>query len=121
MSAAVDTRPLRDMVYAARRAQKHAKDVTEQAFYQNEIVQDAVAWCITIIGEAARRVTDPVRPEIPQVPWRLMTGMRNRLVHEYTNIRLDIVWATLNDDLPKLIEAIEGYLNKPKPSAGGAA
>jgi uncharacterized protein with HEPN domain len=72
--------------------------------------QDATAWRLTIIGEAARRVTDPTRLKVAALPWKLIVQIRNKLVHEYAHIRADIVWTTIQGDLPKMIAAIDAYL-----------
>ena len=119
MPARTDAHVLRDMVDSARKAIAYIWGLSEDEFYRNELVQDAVAWRVTIIGEAARRVREATRLQVPQLPWKLMTHMRNRLVHEYTNIRLDIVWATVNDDLPELVRVIEEHLARTAPPSGG--
>lgn len=66
-------------------------------------------WCfplvkdIGIIGEAATHVSEGCREEFPHIPWRSITNMRNRLIHAYFDINLDIVWQTVTDNLPSLI------------------
>ena len=61
---------------------------------------------IEIFGEAARGVSDKVRAAYPEVPWRAITGMRNRVSHGYFAIDLDVVWNTVTRDLPKLQEFV---------------
>jgi uncharacterized protein with HEPN domain len=70
----------------------------------------ALTQCLTIIGEAAARVSGEGRDAAPGVPWRDVVGMRNWLVHAYFNIDLDTVWDTVVDDLPPLIAALERIL-----------
>ena len=65
---------------------------------------------VEIIGEAAYRVSEPSRNELPDIPWANVIGMRNRLVHAYFDINLDILWQTLVGDLPLLIPQIERAL-----------
>ena len=62
---------------------------------------------IEIIGEAASQVTDPTRQELPSIPWNSIIAMRNRLVHAYFSINLDILWNTVQEDLPGLIDLLE--------------
>ncbi len=62
---------------------------------------------IEIIGEAAAGVSEETRAQAPQIPWRSIVGMRNRLIHSYFDIDLDRVWDTIVDDLPPLIKQLE--------------
>jgi uncharacterized protein with HEPN domain len=61
---------------------------------------------IEIIGEAASRVSPATRKKYPRIPWRQITGMRNRLVHGYDQIDLDILWQTLGQDLQPLVQEL---------------
>jgi uncharacterized protein with HEPN domain len=70
----------------------------------------AVLHWIEIIGEAARGVGDKVRAAHPEVPWRVITDMRNRVSHGYFDIDLDVVWNTVTRDLPKLQESVTRIL-----------
>ena len=110
MPADSDRRWLGDRVDSARRAIGYVGSNTEGGFYSDIFLQDATAWRLMIIGEAARRVTDSTRLKLLALPWKLIVQMRNKLVHEYAHIRADIVWTTIQDDLPKMINEIEAYL-----------
>ena len=72
---------------------------------------------IQIIGEAARGVSDKVRAAHPEVPWRVITGMRNRVSHGYFNIDLDVAWNTVTRDLPKLQESVTRIFAGPDSEA----
>lgn len=61
---------------------------------------------IEIVGEAATQVSEPTRQHLPQIPWEQIVGMRNRLVHAYFDINLDILWNTVQRDLPELISLL---------------
>ena len=67
----------------------------------------ALGKSIEIVGEAASRVTESSRQDLPQIPWDQIIGMRNRLVHAYFDINLDILWTTAQEDLSKLIDLLE--------------
>ena len=67
----------------------------------------ALGKSIEIVGEAASRVTASSRQDLPQIPWDQIIGMRNRLVHAYFDINLDILWTTAQEDLSKLIDLLE--------------
>ncbi len=62
---------------------------------------------IEIVGEAAWRVSDDSRSELPGIPWADVIGMRHRLVHAYFDINLEVLWQTVQADLPPLIEELE--------------
>jgi uncharacterized protein with HEPN domain len=63
-----------------------------------------------VIGEAANHVPDPVQEAHPEVPWNLMRAMRNRLVHVYFTVDPDIMWQTVQQDLPALLKPLENLL-----------
>lgn len=66
----------------------------------------AVIHCIQEIGEAAVRVSEPTRALVPELPWKQIVGMRNRLVHVYFSINLDLVWEVIAKDLPPLVDVL---------------
>jgi uncharacterized protein with HEPN domain len=68
---------------------------------------DAVIRNFLVIGEATRHVPQSVRDQSPNAPWALMERTRHVLVHDYETVRLDIVWKTLTDDLPPLVEPLQ--------------
>lgn len=65
---------------------------------------------LEIIGEAASKVSAEAQRHLPSIPWADVVGMRNRLIHAYFEIDLDVVWQTISADLPQLIEALEAAL-----------
>jgi uncharacterized protein with HEPN domain len=67
----------------------------------------AVVRLLEIIGESASRVSELRRSAIPSIEWHAIRGMRNRIVHNYDNVDLDIVWVIISEDLPALIESLE--------------
>jgi uncharacterized protein with HEPN domain len=84
---------------------RHVQD-DRTRFDTDELLQNAVLHWIEIIGEAARGVSDKVRDAHPEVPWRVITDMRNRMTHGYFDIDLEIVWNTVTRDLPKLRNSV---------------
>lgn len=97
---------LLDIVESARRILRFTEDVDETQFLVDELVQSAVIRQIEIIGEAAGRVSTAFRVEHPEVPWAMMVAMRNRMIHGYAKVRMEIVWATVRQDIPRLMEQI---------------
>jgi len=86
-----------------------------QAFQQNRQVQDAVVRNVEIIGEAVNKINSTAPDFItqhPELPWAQMRAMRNVAIHEYFFIDLEIVWATVKDDLPKLKLQVDALLKR---------
>jgi uncharacterized protein with HEPN domain len=72
----------------------------------------ALVKSIEIIGEAGARVSEEGRDATPDVPWPEIVAMRNRLVHAYFDVNLDVVWETVRKDLPDLVAALQDALNE---------
>lgn len=70
----------------------------------------ALVKCIEIIGEASTQISEDYKDSHPTLPWAVMKGIRNRLVHAYFDVDLDIVWATATVNLPPLVEQLEKIL-----------
>jgi len=93
-----DRERLADVLAAIDRIGRHVQD-DRARFDIDELLQNAVLHWIEIIGEAARGVSGKVRDAHPEVPWRAITDMRNRVSHGYFDIDLDVVWNTVTRDL----------------------
>lgn len=98
---------LLDMLLATRKILRFTGGIDEAAFLQNELLQSAVMREIQVIGEAARMVSDEAKAMHTAIPWRVIAGMRNRLIHAYFDVRLDVVWQTIQDDIPALVTQLE--------------
>ncbi len=81
-------------------------------FRKDEKTIDAVITNFAIIGEAAKQIPPKIRKYYPGIPWKEMAGMRDKLVHEYFGIRLDVVWETIIVRLPQLKPMIEELLGE---------
>jgi uncharacterized protein with HEPN domain len=106
-----DKTRFQDMHAEAQRALRFIQGQTRQDLDQNEMLAYALVRCLEIIGEAASQVTEPTRNHYPHLAWRQMIGMRNRLIHGYGNVNLDILWYTVVDVLPPLIIDLEQILS----------
>lgn len=91
---------------------RHMKDVDIKAFSDNEILQDSMVFRLIQISENARRLTDEYREKHAVIPWTAISGLRNRLVHDYGNVDFSIVYDTLKNDISALMNVIESGLSK---------
>lgn len=98
---------LLDMLLAARKIQDLSSDVVYEQFLGNEEKQLALMHLVQIIGEAGRLVSDEYRRLHCELPWKLIVGMRNRIVHEYFRVIPEVLWQTIIDDIPNLIRRLE--------------
>ena len=102
-----DTAYLLDMLVAARDALAFTEGMSHDDFMRDRRTQFSVLKAVEIVGEAAALVSADTRKSHPAIPWREIVGMRNRLVHAYFDIDLELVWGTVFDDLPGLIARLE--------------
>ena len=96
-----------DMVGSARLLRAYLEGVAREDFMRNVQLQDSVVRRLEIIGEAAGRVSAAFREQHPTVPWGRMIAMRNRMIHVYDAVDLDIVWETARERIPELLALIE--------------
>ena len=97
---------LGDIVLAARKAVSAVEGMTFSEFAQSSLHQDALAYAIIIVGEAATQIREYLEEAVPGVAWQECVGMRNQLAHGYFNVDLNIVWNTVRNDLPALLERL---------------
>ena len=93
---------LEDIIDALNCIEAYTKGLTYEAFVNDRKTVDAVIRNFEIIGEAAKQVPLSIRREYSKVPWRDMAGMRDKLIHGYFGIQLDVVWKTIKERLPPL-------------------
>ena len=98
---------LLDMLLAARKAAKFAQGLSYERFIQSDLHQNAIFKVLEIIGEAASRISDATREAHPGIPWTDVVGLRNRIVHAYFEIDLDVIWNIVTGDVPALIAELE--------------
>ncbi len=102
-----DSVRLGHMLDAAKEAVSFARGATRNTVDTDRQLALALAKCIEIVGEAASRVSKQRREQLPQIPWPSIINMRNRLIHAYSDIDLDVLWQTVIEDLPPLIAELE--------------
>ena len=98
---------LNDILESIEAIERHTADMSFDEFADSVVTQDAVFRRLEIIGEAASNVQDAVHDEYPEVPWRKIIGMRNKLIHEYSSISLEMVWDVIGNNLQPLKKEVE--------------
>jgi uncharacterized protein with HEPN domain len=98
---------LLDMLISARDAVTFIDGLTVELFRASRMHQLAVLKALETVGEAAARLSEKTKAVHPDIAWREIIGMRNRLVHGYFEVDLEKVWDTVREDLPPLIASLE--------------
>lgn len=97
---------LLDMLLAASDAMSFASGLDEASFHASDLHQSAILRKLEIIGEAAGQVSKDFQSQHPDIPWSGMISLRNRLIHGYRVVQIDIVWQVVQRDLPALVVAL---------------
>ena len=103
---------LRHIADAISDIKRFMKNVTKEEFLENREKQYAVLRALEIIGEATKNVSKEMKAENTEVNWNDIAGMRDRLIHQYFGVNLDLVWATVKKNLPELENQISKMLRK---------
>lgn len=93
---------LRHILDAISRIEEYTRDVKYEDFMNKPLIQDGVIRQIEIIGEATKNLSKEIKGRYPEVPWKDMAGMRDKLTHNYFGVDLDAVWDTVKKDIPGL-------------------
>ncbi|NER00243.1 MAG: DUF86 domain-containing protein [Cyanothece sp. SIO2G6] len=104
-----DNETLVDIYQAARKIIQFQQGIVETDFMQDDKTQSAIVFQLLIIGEAVKRLSQPIRDNHSTIPWALMAGMRDNLIHEYDDIDWSQVWQTATSDIPHLIEELRSH------------
>lgn len=101
---------LYDIKIALEKILRYTEDMTFKTFISDDKTKDAVERNFEIIGEAVKNLPEEFRNKYPQIPFKQVAGMRDKLIHDYFGIDYEIVWKTIKDKLPEFREAIENIL-----------
>ncbi len=96
-----------DIISSIQKIEKYTRTMTYASFAKDTMVIDAVVRNFEIIGEAARHIPKELQIRSPGIPWKEISGTRNKAAHEYFSVDTEIIWKTIQDDLPKLKKQIE--------------
>lgn len=110
MSKRGDIEFLSDISEAIRRIGIYTKGIDYEKFLEDIKTQDAVIRNLEIIGEAVKNISDDFKDKHPQILWKDWAGVRDKLIHHYFGVNLEVVWYIIKDDLPTLREEIRHIL-----------
>ena len=102
-----------DLVYiehildCIRKIKEFTNGLSLKDFSVNELVQDAVIRNIEIIGEASKKISSDTKQIYYEIPWKEIAGMRDKLIHDYLGVDVEVVWRTITEDIPTLEKQIK--------------
>lgn len=105
-----DLASILDALIFSRRIMTFTAGMTEEMFANDLKTQDAVMRNISVLGEALRRISPEFRALHPEIPYSQIIGMRNKLVHDYDGINLELIWDVIENKIPELIKVLEEIL-----------
>ncbi len=100
-----------DIINEISLIENFVKGMTFEQFLEDEKTSYAVIRALEIIGEASKKIPEQVRLVYQEIPWREMSGMRDKLIHDYFGVNLEVVWKTVQEDLKGLIEKLQEILS----------
>jgi uncharacterized protein with HEPN domain len=103
---------LDDILEAIDKIERYTEGLNFEQFKKDDKTGDAVIRNFSVIGEAVKNIPPGVRKKYPDIPWKIIAGMRDKLVHEYFGIRYDVVWETIELRLPSLRVAIKKIMDQ---------
>lgn len=112
MSKRNDDAFLQDILEAASRIATYTAEMTYEGFLKDIRTQDAVVRNLEIVGEATKNLSTGLRTQHPHIPWENMAGVRDKLIHHYFGVNLDIVWHIVTTDLPAAASQIKKIIIK---------
>ncbi len=99
---------IRDIVDSIERIEDYTKGLSFEQFSHDQKTIDAVIRNFEIIGEATKNLSNEIKSSYQDIPWKEMAGMRDKMIHDYSGVDLDIIWKTIKERLLELKKSLEG-------------
>ena len=93
---------IRHIIDAIKRLEEYLKGIDYESFLNSNLLQAGVIRELEIIGEASKKLGNDFKKQYPDIPWKKIAGMRDKLIHDYFGVDLDAVWETVERDIPEL-------------------
>ena len=103
---------LEDMLDSLKKIRRYTNEISFDEFCSDDKTIDAVIRNFEIIGEAANRIPEEIKIDNPEIPWRSLVGLRNRIIHEYFGVDLEIIWDIIENDIEICHDWIETLLEQ---------
>jgi len=103
---------IEDIINAMEKSTNFIKDLSYKKFIQDDKTVFAVVRALEIIGEAVKSIPNNLRKKYPEIPWKDMAGMRDKVIHEYLGVKLSLVWKTVKEEMPPLKPLFEKMLRE---------
>ena len=103
---------LEDLISFCSKLERYIKDMEKKEFQKNELVIDAVLRNLELIGEASKRLSDDFKNRNPQLPWKKIIGLRNIVIHAYSDVDIDIIWDIIKKNIPETKDIIKEIYEK---------
>lgn len=99
-----------DIIDSMNKAIKFIEGMSYEQFIQDDKTIFAVVRALEIIGEAIKKIPEEIKAKYPEIPWKGMAGMRNKVIHEYFGINLKYIWTTIKERIPEIKPMFEKIL-----------
>jgi len=95
------------IINCIKKIRKFVKDIDKKEFAKNELIQDAIIRNFEVIGEASKKISHDFKKTYHEIPWKEISGMRDKLIHDYLGVDIEVIWKTIEIDLPILLKELK--------------
>lgn len=106
-----DAEIIEKMISLSKKILSYIKNLEYDEFSKKEMIVEACAFNLGQLGELSHKLSAEFKNNYLNIPWKSIYGMRNKIIHDYEGVNLKVVWETVSEDLPQLIEQLEKCIN----------